>query len=308
MQIHALMHQPQRILSCIALSFATYWPCTSTTLAFNESVEAYEQMIEKLPSTTQVAWQSVLDNERFPLLLRPNQSAQQLGTIIIIPAPGQHADWPGYIRTLRNGLPRHGWNTIAMSLLRVEPAMDKQNMAQDMMMQDQMSGADSESGVVATASSDKITFSAPDNNSSDSVPPMDPNASNIARLQTTFAHAQTEFPAPYLIFATGSSAGTVMSYLAQDNSFPASVVVLVNAHSTEQLTQQIEQNSAMIVELIAEHNPHRDQILERATLLQQTAQNHYFIKVFPSGNPNFEHQEHALLKTVRGLLNRLVQK
>lgn len=52
----------------------------------------------------------------FQALFVAAQGKQQHGALVLLSDRGQHPDWPGPLKTLRQGLPAHGWATLAIAL------------------------------------------------------------------------------------------------------------------------------------------------------------------------------------------------
>ena len=72
-------------------------------------------LVEQLDKDSQVLWLSA-GEENFLALYRPTSGASEQGAILIVADDGQHPDWPGPVRYLRNSLPHHGWATLSLAL------------------------------------------------------------------------------------------------------------------------------------------------------------------------------------------------
>ncbi len=59
-------------------------------------------------------------SEEILSLYRPVQSSRSDGGVILLHDRGTQPDWPGVIQTLRRGLPRYGWSTLAIKLPALE--------------------------------------------------------------------------------------------------------------------------------------------------------------------------------------------
>jgi hypothetical protein len=72
-------------------------------------------LVEKLDKDSQAQWLNAGD-EIFLALYRPANGANGQGAVLIVADDGQHPDWPGPVRYLRNSLPQHGWATLSLAL------------------------------------------------------------------------------------------------------------------------------------------------------------------------------------------------
>jgi len=57
-----------------------------------------------------------------PALHRERQNGEPRGAILLLPAPGDHADAAGLVRKLRLGLPEAGWDTLTIQLPEYFPS------------------------------------------------------------------------------------------------------------------------------------------------------------------------------------------
>ena len=64
-----------------------------------------------------VEWMTV-GNDSFPVIVGEAEREKATGVLLIVPAPGAHADWPDVVRPLRVGLPKQGWQTVAVQMPR----------------------------------------------------------------------------------------------------------------------------------------------------------------------------------------------
>lgn len=72
-------------------------------------------LVEQLDKESQALWLNA-GEENFLALYRPASGASEQGAILIVADDGQHPDWPGPLRHLRNSLPHHGWATLSLAL------------------------------------------------------------------------------------------------------------------------------------------------------------------------------------------------
>jgi len=81
-----------------------------------ETEEArFGPLVEQLDKDNQVLWLNA-GEESFLALYRPASGASEQGAVLIVADDGQHPDWPGPLRHLRNSLPHHGWATLSLAL------------------------------------------------------------------------------------------------------------------------------------------------------------------------------------------------
>ncbi len=71
-----------------------------------------------------IEWLEGHQAEKFLSIFRQSQTKQSLGTIILIPDTGQHADWPGLIQKLRIHLSDTGFSTLSFSVPDYQPLAD----------------------------------------------------------------------------------------------------------------------------------------------------------------------------------------
>jgi len=72
-------------------------------------------LAEQLAKDNQVLWLNA-GGENFLALYRPASGASEQGAVLIVADDGQHPDWPGPLKHLRNSLPHHGWATLSLAL------------------------------------------------------------------------------------------------------------------------------------------------------------------------------------------------
>lgn len=87
----------------------------NAVLPTQSAVKLPQDLLSRLDARTQVIDLGSGDSA-FQALFIAAQGKQQQGALIVLSDRGQHPDWPGPMKTLRQGLPAHGWATLAMAL------------------------------------------------------------------------------------------------------------------------------------------------------------------------------------------------
>jgi len=90
-------------------------PSESVTFSGRKSSPTPQQWTQGLSPTLpphEVEW--LQDNRVFSLYF-PQQLAQAKGSVLLVPAAGQHAAWPDHIRALSEQLPPNGWSVLIVT-------------------------------------------------------------------------------------------------------------------------------------------------------------------------------------------------
>jgi len=74
----------------------------------------------------EVEW--LQENSVFSLYF-PQQLAEAKGSVLLIPAAGQHAAWPDHIRALCEQLPANGWSVLVVTSIAAAPTPPSANAA-----------------------------------------------------------------------------------------------------------------------------------------------------------------------------------
>lgn len=77
--------------------------------------EAFKNLITGLDASTQVVDLGV-GSQRFQALFIPASGKKQQGAVLLLADSGQHPDWPGPIKNVRQRLPEYGWATLSFAL------------------------------------------------------------------------------------------------------------------------------------------------------------------------------------------------
>ena len=76
--------------------------------------KALADQLKETDRATAIHWLGSGDN-KFLALYLPDHSGRTYANLVILPDNLQHPDWPGVVRTLRQNLAAHGWNTLAIA-------------------------------------------------------------------------------------------------------------------------------------------------------------------------------------------------
>lgn len=93
----------------------------SVATASRKSSPTLQQWVNWLPPSLpphEIEW--LQENSVFSLYF-PQQLAEAKGSVLLVPAAGQHAAWPDHIRALSGQLPAHGWSVLVVTPATVTP-------------------------------------------------------------------------------------------------------------------------------------------------------------------------------------------
>ena len=77
--------------------------------------EALAEQLKPLERETEITWLGSGD-DKFLALYKPDHSGETFASALILHDNQQHPDWPGVVKSLRQDLAAHGWNTLAIQL------------------------------------------------------------------------------------------------------------------------------------------------------------------------------------------------
>jgi dienelactone hydrolase len=80
-----------------------------------EPTGLFKDLITEVDANTQVVELGVSD-QRFQALFVPAAGKKQQGAVLLLADSGQHPDWPGPIKNVRQRLPEYGWATLSFAL------------------------------------------------------------------------------------------------------------------------------------------------------------------------------------------------
>ncbi len=80
-----------------------------------EPTGVFKDLITELDANTQIVDMGV-GGQRFSALFIPASGKKQQGAVLLLADSGQHPDWPGPIKNVRQRLPEYGWATLSFAL------------------------------------------------------------------------------------------------------------------------------------------------------------------------------------------------
>jgi len=147
-------------------------------------------------------------DEQFSALWRLDSSGKALGSLLLLPAPGQTANWPNTVEILRTILPRYGWNTLAIDLQNPPSGEQVPPPAKD----SDAEYPDAQAGVQDSAASDQSKSAASpsdtDNTMTSSVD--DSEQKNLARVRAALDFLRGKGQQRSVIIAFGDSAALAL--------------------------------------------------------------------------------------------------
>ncbi|WP_447588783.1 alpha/beta hydrolase family protein [Aquipseudomonas campi] len=166
------------------------------------SAEGAMALERRLPATEQQLLGA--EDETFLALWKPANVGDATGVVILIPATGEHADWPNVIGPLRSKLPDAGWSSLSLTLPDPAPALDTTPLTD--------TGApDGNDGPSTTA--DTGTAPATSDNPQSSV--KDPATRILARIEAGIAFAEQQQAKEIVLLGHGDGAYWAARFLAE---------------------------------------------------------------------------------------------
>lgn len=80
-----------------------------------EPTGTLKDLITEMDTNTQVVNLDA-SGQRFQALFIPAAGKKQQGAVLLLADSGQHPDWPGPVKTIRQRLPEYGWATLSFAL------------------------------------------------------------------------------------------------------------------------------------------------------------------------------------------------
>lgn len=266
----------------------------STLARASSGVQAsseYLSLADRIEPTTALYWLPTAKGEQFPILIRKNQSPKTFGTVIIIPATGRHADWPGYTTALRNYLPINGWTTVTISMAA--------HPHQPASREKKSTIPDSQSALTETHDNNELSLTA--NHSSD-----DQANPNLFRMNQGITFTSNNLDPPFKLIVEEDNAALALTAMKDIPNIQPNMIILINAHPNAALNDLISQTGVPVIDFVAEQHRFAKSSMNRAKLLSQLQQDNHYFKVIPSALPDFQNQEALLLKNIRGIMERLL--
>ncbi|MCV6587957.1 MAG: alpha/beta hydrolase family protein [Marinobacterium sp.] len=82
----------------------------------NPAAAIQTDLARTLDPTTELIWLETGEEPKTLALSMPHNTAEKLGTVVILHDQRTSADWPELVSTLRKGLPDKGWATLSVQL------------------------------------------------------------------------------------------------------------------------------------------------------------------------------------------------
>lgn len=167
------------------------------------STEGAMALERRLPTAEQQLLSA--EGETFLTLWKPANVSDATGVVLLIPATGEHADWPKVIGPLRSKLPDAGWSSLSLTLPDPAPALNTTPPPTDTSAP---SGNDE-----PTTPTD--TDTAPATSESPQPPVKDPAARILARIEAGIAFAEQQQAKEIVLLGHGDGAYWAARFLAE---------------------------------------------------------------------------------------------
>jgi len=221
---------------------------------------------------SQAKWLTAGDTE-FLGIFNPDTSGMPIGSLLILPTPGQSAKSPGILTQLIDELSSKGWHTLGISL----PAFD---------------------------------FSAPSPVESQPVLPesnkwyADQETKNMAKLLERIMAAEGELLAKggkYVILAQGATAELVLELISSQVIKPSALITLNLQHPIKQRVSLIKKNLAAVkIPILDIYNLSNKNIAKNRKLNVD----YYHQIAIPGSGIDFRGSELLVIKRIRGWLKK----
>jgi hypothetical protein len=241
----------------LPITFAMAAKETAPTAAPDQSLQ---EIAATLRDTSDLVSLTPTQGEAFVMLFQASQSADNYGTLLLLPDNHQHANWPGLLRYLRTNMPQQGWATLAITL--PDLALD--------------------ATPVSTPNPSTATV--------ESNPALqDYVKQSQARIERTLLYAQEQKLAGKLIVIAMGSSATALLGAMQQGYQPSKLdgVILIDAYqpfpdpklALNDETAKLAEKTP-IKDLFQAEHPHRQQMQQRMLQAQNTK--HYQAEPLPA--------------------------
>ncbi|WP_164880956.1 DUF3530 family protein [Aestuariirhabdus litorea] len=219
----------------------------------------------------------------FIALYQARRSSRDRGGVILLAAPGQHADWPQLVAPLRDALPDQGWHSLSLAPPPL-PAPTPPEAAE----------TDSASGEAGKSVEQSLRREAQ----------QAYQRWLGGRINSASEHLTSLGISHQVLLLVGGSAAPAMATLAEQKS-PWAALVLINAENDPEgnLIKQLEQFPTLTLDL---HYGQQQQepASERLAAARRANNNHYFSRPLEGPQNDTEASGSRLLKAVGSWLNR----
>lgn len=269
-----------------------------------KSSPSLRQWVKWLPPTLpphEVEW--LRDNSVFSLYF-PQQLAQGKGSVLLIPAAGQHAAWPDHIRALSEQLPPNGWSVLIVTPIAnllppseqppaEQPAADTPSAAQA----EPTPAAETPPAAAPTTPPEPAVTAAPAG-----------NAEMIEVLHAGIALLESKGQKNTIVIGMGESGMVAVELAHKDMGTKGSVkgVVLADlpalARPAQKLSEIFRLHPILVLDIT--HPEGRDAQRMRASQLKQFPQ--YYAVRLPAPMADIQQSNDRFARRVRGWLTRYV--
>lgn len=171
------------------------------------SAESATALERHLPTAEQQLLSA--DGETFLALWKPANVADATGVVILIPASGEHADWPKVIGPLRNKLPDVSWSSLSLTLPDPAQTLDTAPASTD------ASTPAASNDDTSTPAADTRTDTPPATPDAPQAPKIDPATRILARIEAGIAFAEQQQAKSIVLLGHGDGAYWAARFLAE---------------------------------------------------------------------------------------------
>ncbi|MDY6919615.1 MAG: DUF3530 family protein [Pseudomonadota bacterium] len=259
--------------------------------------ETLADSIRRTAPQTQVVWLEA-GADRFLALYHPDHSGRTFANALILHDNLRHPDWPGAVRSLRQGLAAHGWNTLSIAVPDYNPPPPDVALARaaaDL----SPDAADADAG---TTDPDTTATATPEPAGEDRSKEIPDQLQQ--RVKTATGYMTQQAPLPLAIIAVGTSA-TILAKQAQ-TLLRSNIdgLVMIDPAPLPQLEGFNEALDAMdlripVLDLAPEFYPRSDPVLRRQNA-RRLGHDQYRQRLLKGFRRGLDGAEPLLQKTIRG--------
>lgn len=248
----------------------------------------------------EVEW--LRDNTVFSLYF-PQQLADARGSVLLVPAAGQHAAWPDHIRALTEQLPPHGWSVLVVTPVAASPPPPPAPPPQA--TPQQPTPPDS-AEVDEAAAAQPATAAEPSTASSPETASVDSNMLDV--LHAGIALLESKGQKNTILIGMGDGGMAAVELAHKDMGTGSSVKGLVLAdlpalaRPAQKLSEIFRLHPLMVLDIV--HPESREAQRLRAGQLKQFPQ--YYVVQLPEPMADIQQRNDRLARRVRGWLTRYV--
>lgn len=284
-----------------AVPAAATEPTTPESVASQDrkSSPSIQQWVNWLPPTLpphEVEW--LRDNTVFSLYF-PQQLAEARGSVLLVPAAGQHAAWPDHIRALTEQLPPNGWSVLVVTPMAAspppQPAPPPNATPQDSAAVDE-----------TAAAAQPATAAEPSAASSPETAAVDSNMLDV--LHAGIALLESKGQKNTILIGMGDGGMAAVELAHKDMGTGSSVKGLVLAdlpalaRPAQKLSEIFRLHPLMVLDIV--HPESREAQRLRAGQLKQFPQ--YYVVQVPEPMADIQQRNDRFARRVRGWLTRYV--